>query len=240
MRIIEKKCPNCGASLSFDENDKSCKCDYCKRAFEIERDLDDVEKFNLIYDTVSKPFKLFSIIPFVFASIFIIFIALMIFLNVFNNNSNSKSNSNSKGSIVSEDALLHSIEEIENFDYSFIDTTSTIAISGEDKTLFDFHMKGSMKRETMYLLYNDKANRLIPVYKVIYSNGETTYNLYVPVIYNNIHKESVAHDIGNPNISAPIYYFNMDHSEYAVGYDNLDKLYEEVVKPLENEFTLSK
>ena len=236
MRIIEKKCPNCGASLSFDENDKSCKCDYCKRAFEIERDLDDVEKFNLIYNTVAKPFKFFSIIPFGFASIFIIAIALIIFFNVFNNESSGSSNK----SVFEKDTLLKSIDDIENFDYSFIDTTSTIGISREDKTLFDYHMKGTAKRETIYLLFNDKANKLIPVYKTIYTNGENTYTLYVPVIYNNIHKGNVPHDIGNPNISAPIYYFNMDHSEYAVGYDNLDKLYEEVVKPLENEFTLSK
>lgn len=38
MRLIEKKCPNCGAGLEFKEEDKSCKCSYCHRSFEIERD----------------------------------------------------------------------------------------------------------------------------------------------------------------------------------------------------------
>ncbi len=52
MKLIEKKCPNCGASLEFGDNDKSCKCTYCHRAFEIERDKsiesDDIsEQFNL-------------------------------------------------------------------------------------------------------------------------------------------------------------------------------------------------
>ena len=37
MKLIEKKCPNCGGSLEFSETDKSCKCEYCHRAFEIER-----------------------------------------------------------------------------------------------------------------------------------------------------------------------------------------------------------
>lgn len=37
MKLIEKKCPNCGASLSFSDTDKSCKCEYCERSFEIER-----------------------------------------------------------------------------------------------------------------------------------------------------------------------------------------------------------
>lgn len=38
MKLIEKECPNCGASLSFTKEDTSCKCEYCKREFEIERD----------------------------------------------------------------------------------------------------------------------------------------------------------------------------------------------------------
>ena len=52
MKLIEKKCPNCGANLEFSETDKSCKCEYCHRAFEIERDekinvSDIAEQFNL-------------------------------------------------------------------------------------------------------------------------------------------------------------------------------------------------
>ena len=38
MRLIEKECPNCGAGLSFTKEDTTCKCEYCKREFEIERD----------------------------------------------------------------------------------------------------------------------------------------------------------------------------------------------------------
>ena len=38
MRLIEKECPNCGAGLHFNKDDTTCKCEYCKREFEIERD----------------------------------------------------------------------------------------------------------------------------------------------------------------------------------------------------------
>ena len=37
MELIEKKCPNCGASLEFGDNDKSCTCNYCHRSFIIEK-----------------------------------------------------------------------------------------------------------------------------------------------------------------------------------------------------------
>ena len=36
MRLIEKECPNCGAELHFTKEDTTCKCEYCKREFEIE------------------------------------------------------------------------------------------------------------------------------------------------------------------------------------------------------------
>ena len=41
MKLIEKECPNCGAGLEFDENAKSCKCDYCKRSYGIEKEKSD-------------------------------------------------------------------------------------------------------------------------------------------------------------------------------------------------------
>ena len=52
MKLIEKKCPNCGANLEFKETDKSCSCSYCHRSFEIERES------NLDTDDISKQFNL--------------------------------------------------------------------------------------------------------------------------------------------------------------------------------------
>ena len=47
MRLVEKKCPNCGGELKFDVNDKETKCEYCGKAYEIERENDDKEElFN--------------------------------------------------------------------------------------------------------------------------------------------------------------------------------------------------
>ena len=34
MKLIEKKCPNCGANLEFKDTDKSCKCSHCGSSFE--------------------------------------------------------------------------------------------------------------------------------------------------------------------------------------------------------------
>ena len=46
MKLIEKKCPNCGASLEFNKDSTSCRCEYCKREFEIERENTDKTSDN--------------------------------------------------------------------------------------------------------------------------------------------------------------------------------------------------
>ena len=38
MKLVEKKCPNCGAKLSFNKNDKEVVCKYCDKSYEIERE----------------------------------------------------------------------------------------------------------------------------------------------------------------------------------------------------------
>lgn len=62
MRLIEKECPNCGAGVKFNEDDKSCKCEYCQREFEIERDKEDKKRFdpkNYKLTELKTPMKVF-------------------------------------------------------------------------------------------------------------------------------------------------------------------------------------
>ncbi len=44
MRLIEKKCPNCGANINFNVSDKEVKCGYCNTVFAIERDITDIDE----------------------------------------------------------------------------------------------------------------------------------------------------------------------------------------------------
>ena len=90
MRLVEKKCPNCGADLEFDENAKSCKCNYCKRSFEIERDLNDVEKFNLIYDKIQQPMNKAMTIPFIMVGAFIFIVAAIIVFSTFSTHTSTR------------------------------------------------------------------------------------------------------------------------------------------------------
>lgn len=224
MKLIEKKCPNCGANLSFNDTDKSCKCEYCKREFEIERDeKTSNDNYNLIDQKSMKHLNIVGGI----ITIIIIILSIFVFYTVFKSfNDTNKSK------------YLYNLDQFDNSDYSFMDADASITIAREDNDTFDFKQKGSIKREKVYLLSKKDSNKVIPIYKSVYSDGETTYTLYIPVIYENI-KSGFIKDINNGKVSAPTCYFNMDHSEYAVGYQDLNTLYDEVIKPLENDYNIT-
>lgn len=90
MKLIEKRCPNCGAGLSFNENDKNVQCEYCKMNYEIKRDENKKNVSEADIDLVQvqkivKPFLIYmaasAIIPAIL--FFIIFgIAFFIILKV--------------------------------------------------------------------------------------------------------------------------------------------------------------
>ena len=106
MKLIEKKCPNCGASLEFKDSDKNCKCSHCGSSFEIERDKsveDLVDQFDL------KPLdRSFSILAFViYLFIFVVVICLIaailhIVFNVSKTNSSKSSQDSGVYSITSD------------------------------------------------------------------------------------------------------------------------------------------
>ena len=246
MRLIEKECPNCGAGLSFTKEDTTCKCEYCKREFEIERDPEQkklVDQFSL--SELKTPFKIFSYITFgsfivqalVFFVIFIIIIIVGINIVKGLKDSDSIFNRNS--------SLIEDISELNNEDYSTIDLNSNVLFSKETiSTSSSYIKKGTLKREKIYVISKDKKNYLIPVYKVVYEKfmGEgDKYTLYVPIKYNNVknRNSSIAFSLDNGEIIAPEFYFNEAQTDYTYGYSDLDTLYKEVISKYEKNYKIT-
>ena len=46
MKIVEKKCPNCGASLDFKVGERDIVCDHCRRKFAVKYDGVDFAKLS--------------------------------------------------------------------------------------------------------------------------------------------------------------------------------------------------
>ena len=243
MRLIEKECPNCGAGLHFDKDDTTCKCEYCKREFEIERDTEK-KKLNeqYILSELKTPFKIFSYFTFgsiisqaafgFFAFLIIIIISFGIVMGL--RDSNSMFNRNAP--------LVTSINELSNSDYSAIDLNAKIIISNATtSTTGNYINKGKINREKVYIISNKKRNYIIPIYKVIYTNftnSSDSYTLYIPVSYKNVRRKnnSITFYLNNSEIASEKFYFNDD--DYSYGYSDLDTLYKEVIKPFEDDYKI--
>lgn len=89
MKLVEKKCPNCGANLLFDKKDSEVICKYCKTGYEIERDNTDLIEdiinpdFFVLHRKVMKSINTGTIIITCFVFVFIFIIFIIMFLNIF-------------------------------------------------------------------------------------------------------------------------------------------------------------
>ena len=243
MRLIEKECPNCGASVSFTKEDTTCKCEYCKREFEIERDtekkkLDD----QFILNELKTPFKIFSYITFgsFISHAVVVFVTFIIIIIVaFNlikglNDSNSMFNRNAY--------YVENVNDLSSSDYSTLDIQSRILITTKVNGYTGFY-SNNLKREKVYVVSNKKSNYIIHIYKAIYTNITNTddkHTLYIPIIYKNVKSKnnSIAFSLGEGEISAPEY--SLNGSNYVYGYTDLNTLYNEVIKQYENNYKISK
>ena len=101
MKFVEKKCPNCGAGLKFDDGATSVACEYCNQTFYIQKDekkyakvddahLADAYKF---VDEVGKPIvKAFAaaqigmmivpVIIFVIAFVAAVFLCILVVVSI--------------------------------------------------------------------------------------------------------------------------------------------------------------
>jgi len=249
MRLIEKKCPNCGANLEFNENDKSCKCTYCKRSFEIERDLNDVEKFNLIYDKIHKPMKWFMFIPFIFVFIIIV---IIIVTNIFSFRNFHKDFDNDNNPIKDimdvvdeKNKLITDVSELTNDDLEDLDHKSFSVLNqdvvGRSDTTYNYQKTGDPRLEKIYVASKEDSNRVISIYKVIYHNffNQTDQQtVFVPVIFEDV-KQDVLFSLANGKNPAPEYYFNSDQSSYIYAYKSFEDAYNGIVQPLSEEYTIS-
>ncbi len=242
MRLIEKECPNCGAELHFTKEDTTCKCEYCKREFEIERDTDKKKLDDqFILNELKTPFKIFSYITFgsFISHAIVVFVTFIIIIIVaFNlikglNDSNSMFNRNAY--------YVETVNDLSSSDYSTLDIQSKILITTKVNGNTGFY-SSSLKREKVYVVFNKKSNYIIHVYKSIYTNITNTddkHTLYIPIIYKNVKSKnnSIAFSLGEGEISAPEY--SLNGSNYVYGYTDLNTLYNEVIKQYEKDYKIS-
>ena len=172
MKLIEKKCPNCGASLEFSETDKSCKCQYCHRAFEIERDNDSTVKdlaqqFNL--SELEKPAKVVGGVAIAMYSIFaILFLVVAIFIGTSIYNFN-KDDDFFEGSEESKKTIATDISDFSNNSLKKLDIASSDVsdVKGEHSTKYSYKVEDQDVYKYI-LAYKDNKNYVYVIQKTLY------------------------------------------------------------------------
>lgn len=181
MKIIEKKCPNCGASLTFENTDKEAKCNYCGQEFVIEND--SINKPNInIDDLLSKNFKLhkkiiktFSIVH-IFVTIFIIATIVTMTVIVFK----GVSSQFSKTPEVK-------IEQIDKDTFTMIHSTS-VDILGRWSGIVANYKRGNFEYVGAYIYKDTFGTKLSDVFKVTYTNSKdnTRVDVFTLVTYRSV------------------------------------------------------
>ncbi len=79
MKLVEKKCPNCGANIEFNAENKTVTCNYCSTTFEVERDIEKELKEEIVLRfketrKIGKTISIFAIVMFIVVAIIMIFV----------------------------------------------------------------------------------------------------------------------------------------------------------------------
>ncbi len=227
MKIIEKKCPNCGAKLEFNLEDKETKCKYCNSEFIIENNNENSKKINM--DDIDLKFaKRVTKLHFLFVGIVtlliigtFIFIMFMIFTSFksFNKSSNffdkehaeTKKDEQSLKDITSEMDEKFSNKAVKELDKWKGYTTTYERVGEPEKVGF-------------YYLKNSVSVKLIYVYKQEFSNGVENKTIYAAVSFVGISVDSIG---ATPFVDTNK--IDLNENEYVYGYENIEDLYDSVI-----------
>ena len=214
MKIIEKKCPNCGATLEFNVGDKETKCKYCGSEFIIEDNNESKKKFNV--DNVTLKFvKTFTTVHFIMVGI-ISLIIIATFIFIFAHITRSFDNINSPF-----DSFFTTKKEKK-------DTLKITDITDDMNDEYETAARREIGNWKGYLKTFEKASvsvKLVYVLKSTYKNNSEEKTVYTALSFVGMSLDSIS---DTPFIDSKAYYLN--DNEYVYGYESIEKLYKNQVK----------
>lgn len=260
MKFVEKKCPNCGAGLKFDDGATSVVCEYCNQTFYIQRDekkyarvdsahISDAYRF---VDEVGKPIaeaifrthKVMAIVPIIIFLIAAFGIGISIF---------SFSKEMEKPSIIEQhennweekieqqyqEARKKMVTKLSQIDQTSLETfydNAVLELDNYDGNNSKYKISSDWKAYGAYLLVGKESNSnyLYVVCKHTYKhrkNGKEI-TLYGAVKFDSL-KLTDAGIVNNDFdgwTEAPSVDLDGDKFEWAYGYDSEAKLYNSLIR----------
>jgi len=181
MKIIEKTCPNCGASIEFNKGDDKVKCEYCKKTYVIEeekKDDKDLYEYNLkAVSSVSKVIIIISIVSFVIIGVTGI-IGLLTIGGLAKGQLQEMSDANTN---------LKSLDDLDEKTKTEINNKSREILDNDAQvSSFMYEKKEQYKNLGMYFLEYDDGNTIYDVYKAKFVVRGEEKDIYVAVRYENV------------------------------------------------------
>lgn len=268
MKFVEKKCPNCGAGLKFDDGATSVVCEYCNQTFYIQRDekkyarvdsehLADAYRF---VDEVGKPIaeaifrthKVMAIVPIIVFLIAAVGIGISIF---------SFSKEMEKPSIIEEhensweekieqqyqEARKKMVTKLSQIDQTSLETfydNAVLELDNYDGNNSKYKISSDWKAYGAYLLVGKETNNnyLYVVCKHTYKhrkNGKEI-TLYGAVKFDSLKltDAGIVNNDFNGWTEAPSVDLDGDKFEWAYGYDSEAKLYNSLIRGQSGTYTI--
>lgn len=268
MKFVEKKCPNCGAGLKFDDGATSVVCEYCNQTFYIQRDekkyarvdsehLADAYRF---VDEVGKPIaeaifrthKVMAIVPIIVFLIAAVGIGISIF---------SFSNEIDKPGIVEknemsweekvqqqyQEARKKLVTKLSQIDQTSLETfydNAVLELDNYDGNNSKYKISSDWKAYGAYLLVGKETNNnyLYVVCKHTYKhrkNGKEI-TLYGAVKFDSLKltDAGIVNNDFNGWTEAPSVDLDGDKFEWAYGYDSEAKLYNSLIRGQSGTYTI--
>lgn len=246
MKLVEKKCPNCGAGLSFNKDSREVICEYCKKSYIIEKEeskdkgknLEDyyklVEEFN--NHPIGKASKVMTIIIYVFSFLFFAFIFISMVLSFVEFR---------KG-----DSFLPKIESIKKDKYvtdiSQIDEKSLEIFHKESlntlnaRITYEYGEATEWNYTGMYLLVAKSGNDniLYDVFKRNVTLDGKVYEMYGAVRYSFLKVGEDNTVLNNFTGYADLPMTFIKGSQFIMGYEGNESFYYKVIKSRSDQYDI--
>ena len=253
-------CPDCNNPIYIYDKETVCFCKKCKNDYRISKDdngynlerVENIDKDKALAKYRLRKYNIMSFFLIILLAIgALIFSVLVVVINdpyIRNqyNNNNTHYTKDTESDKSEEISFLADINKISDSDFNIIDEAAEGRILFESRLKEEngFNVIGKFKRYKVYLLNKQGNNLFIPVYLCTYSNNETTYTVYTPLVYENVKYNYETHEFLKyfPQVkgdTSPKIYLSSDQTEYTIGYLNFDELYNKTIKPLENEYKIT-
>ena len=216
MKFVEKKCPNCGAGLKFDDGATSVTCEYCNQTFYIQKDekkyarVDDAHKADAykFVNEIGKPIVkgiatahiIMSIVPFVMFIIVFLGLGFTIFhfassqINEVEDTNNKEESSDIfdmfEDNINKEELKVKYVTKLSEIDNITLETFYDAAKSNLHHMDNMDYTVGEWSPVGSYLLVSKdgKSNKLYTVMKHTYTGrySNKKVTLYAAYLFNSL------------------------------------------------------